>query len=77
MRIVIDYCRLGGLALQRLDPFDFDGDAVSAQGDCSWGGDCTELQRGNAMKDDLQNSTAFQGDCSWEGYFVVEAISFH
>ena len=28
--------QLGGLALKRLDPFDFDGVAVSAQGDCSW-----------------------------------------
>ena len=24
------------IALQRLDPFDFDGDTVYAQGDCYW-----------------------------------------
>ncbi len=24
------------IALQKLDPFDFDGVAVFAQGDCSW-----------------------------------------
>ncbi len=24
------------IALQRLDPFDYDDRAVSAQGDCSW-----------------------------------------
>ena len=34
--ILSDEVQLGGLALQRLDPFDFRAYGSSAQGDCSW-----------------------------------------
>ena len=34
MRISIRWGHLGGLDLQRLDPFEYDGVAVFAQGDC-------------------------------------------
>ena len=51
------------IALQKLDPFDFDGVAVSAQGDCSWEGLVQRVpKKENEVKADLQNSTASQGD---------------
>ncbi|EFM26071.1 hypothetical protein HMPREF9225_0390 [Peptoniphilus duerdenii ATCC BAA-1640] len=34
--ILSDEVQLGGLALQRLYPFDFRAYGSSAQGDCSW-----------------------------------------